>query len=1123
MQHRLSAYCHAVQFILIIAIALLTLQALAQNQGDAPVSTNLAKERTLYVVSTAHLDTQWLWTIQDTIREYLPDTLRRNFALFAQFPDYTFSFEGAFRYQLMQEYYPQDFARLKNYVAQGRWRVAGTSVDAGDVNIASPESLIRQSLYGSQYFKKTFGKTSCDYFLPDCFGFGYAYPSVAAHCGVRGFSTAKLGWGSADQVPFDIGRWVGPDGKGVVAVLKPGGYGTTLTGDPRAKWQDDAAANGRKTGVPVAYKYIGVGDCGGAPDTATVRWLQQAVADKKNPVRVISAGSDQLFRDLTPQQIAGMPAYNSELLMATHGTGCYTSQAAMKRWNRENEQLGDAAERISVVADWLGGAGYPKAKLTEAWTRFLWHQFHDDLTGTSLPTAYLFSWNDENISLNQFAEVMTNATGAVTRALDTRAQGIPLVVVNPLSIAREDIVTAQVTFPHGVPKAVRIFTPAGVEVPAQLAAVSGNTAAVTFLATAPSLGFAVYDVRGSTTPCHMLTGLSISAQHLENARYRVQLDAHGDVAGIVDKALHKEILAAPMRIGLFSEDNARWPAWEISYPSVTRPARAYVEQLVSVKVVENGPARVTLEIFRRGERSIFVQQLSLAAGSAGKRLEITTNVKWDSRDTFAKAIFPFNAANTKATYDLGLGVIERGNNTATKYEVPAQQWADLTATDGSYGVAVLNDGKVGWDKPSDNILRLTLLRSPATTDRESFDFGNNYYQKMNDIGTHNMRYAIISHAGDWRDGQVVWEGARFNQPLTAFQTVAHAGKLAKSFSFAQVSSPQVAIRAVKQAEDSREIVVRLQELTGKPAEQVTLSFAGRVLNARAINGIEEPIGPAMVKDGRLVVSMTAYEPKTFAITLATPSAPLPKPTSTPVALPYNIDVVSLDGEANGGNLDGQGHSIAGELFPATLTGEDIAFTLGPVAKGQRNAVACAGQTITFNNQRANRLYLLMAARNGDRQEMFLVDGRPVVLQIQDATEFIGQWDSRYRESENSADLLTPKYSTGDPVNIGLHPDKRYMNTRMATNADEMTPAYTKRQPIAWVGTHRHTADGNNDPYLFTYLFKYRIDLPASARSLTLPNDKNILVFAMSLANNANDVTVPTGVLYNHPFAKAGLP
>ena len=144
---------------------------------------------TLYVTATAHLDTQWLWTIQTTIDEYIPNTLQGNFTLFDKFPNYVFSFEGAFRYMLAKEYYPEEYGKLKEYVAQGRWHVCGNSVDAGDVNVPSPESLIRHILYGNGFFEREFGRTSCDIFLPDCFGFSYALPSVAAHCGLKWFST----------------------------------------------------------------------------------------------------------------------------------------------------------------------------------------------------------------------------------------------------------------------------------------------------------------------------------------------------------------------------------------------------------------------------------------------------------------------------------------------------------------------------------------------------------------------------------------------------------------------------------------------------------------------------------------------------------------------------------------------------------------------------------------------------------------------------------------------------------------------------------------------------------------------------------------------------------------------
>ncbi|MEW5924855.1 MAG: hypothetical protein AB1746_12805, partial [Candidatus Zixiibacteriota bacterium] len=149
----------------------------------------------LLVVGTAHLDTQWRWTVKNSIEEYIPSTFLDNYKLMDLYPDYVFSFEGAFRYMLMNEYYPEDFERVRPYIEFGQWRVTGSWVDAVDVNIPSFESLVRHTLYGNGYFKKEFGKSSRDIFLPDCFGFGYALPSIAVHCGLESFSSQKLTWG----------------------------------------------------------------------------------------------------------------------------------------------------------------------------------------------------------------------------------------------------------------------------------------------------------------------------------------------------------------------------------------------------------------------------------------------------------------------------------------------------------------------------------------------------------------------------------------------------------------------------------------------------------------------------------------------------------------------------------------------------------------------------------------------------------------------------------------------------------------------------------------------------------------------------------------------------------------
>jgi len=243
---------------------------------------------------------------------------------------------------------------------------------------------------------------------------------------------------------------------------------------------------------------------GGAPQAASVDWLTKSLANKNGAVEVRNTSVDQLANDLTPQEKAALPVYEGELTMKTHGVGTHSSQAAMKMLNRANELLADAAERASVAAEWLTGLEYPAARLREAWTRVLWHHFHDDITGTSIPQAYQFSWNDEFVSLNQFGGVLTSATSSVSSLLDTQTSGIPIVVYNPLAVSRRDVVEAEVTLPslpagpsadREPPMFVRVTDRVtGREVPAQLSW-SGGLARISFLADMPSVGFKVFDVR----------------------------------------------------------------------------------------------------------------------------------------------------------------------------------------------------------------------------------------------------------------------------------------------------------------------------------------------------------------------------------------------------------------------------------------------------------------------------------------------------------------------------------------------------------------------------------------------------------------------------------------------------
>jgi alpha-mannosidase len=824
------------------------------------------------------------------------------------------------------------------------------------------------------------------------------------------------------------------------------------------EWLARIEHEGQQSGVFAALMFYGVGDRGGAPLEKSVEWLEKSIAGT-GPIRVVSSPPDALFRTLAPDQIARLPRYRGELLLTTHGTGVYTSQAAMKRWNRRNELLADAAERASVVADWLGGSPYPRGKLTEAWTRFLWHQFHDDLPGTCIPRAYTISWNDEIISLNQFSEVAADAAGAVARGLDTRGEGATVVVYNPLSILREDPVEALVRMPGHMPPAVRVYDAEGHEVASQVLGTEGDAVRILFLAEVAPVGFAVYDVRAAETPCALQTGLRVSESSVENDRYVVRISPGGDVSSLRDKEANRELLAGPLRLQMFDDRSITWPAWEIMRSDIDAAPRRLVGGPAKVRIVENGPARVALEIEREVEGSTFIQRVRLASGGSEARVEFDTTLQWKSLGTLLKATFPLTVANPLATYDLGWGAVERTTNTPKLYEVP-------------------NDCKYGWDKPADQTLRLTLLHTPVTGPESYTD------QATQDIGRHRLLYAVCGHKGDWRSA-VPWEAARMNQPLLAFQAPMHEGPLGKTFSLVSLDTPQVAVRAIKKAELTDEVIIRLVETAGRPAQDVHVSFCGGLLGAREVNGSEQPVGPAAIEDGDLVADFTPYQPRTFAVKLTAPPARLEAPVSRPLPLALDLDVVSADNEQKGGDFDGSGHAIPAELWPPAIVSEGIQFALGSRAAGTKNALACTGQQIALPQGTHQHLYLLAAAAGPDDvKAAFLVDDRPVDLTIQSWTGLVGQWDSRVVGGQVVEDL------------------------------SRIAPAFLKRDPIAWVGTHRHDKDGKNEPYVFCYLFKYRIEVPKNAATLTLPKNDRLRIFAATLVTNPNDDTRPAQWLYD---------
>ena len=997
----------------------------------------------IHTIATAHLDTSWLWTLERTVDEYIPETLKRNFELLEKYPEYKFNFEGSYRYELIKEYYPEEYEKLKNYIAGGRWNPCGACYENGDVNIPSPEALTRNILYGNGFFRKEFGTESNDIFLPDCFGFGKALPTVSAHSGLTGFSTGKLFWGSSVGVPFDIGRWMGADGNGLWSALMPFSYTTAFGKMSRAKRILEKLENSKSKNLPgFTFAYHGVGDRGGSPHKSSVKNVVDA--QRKNPasdVEIYSSTTKEFFdmlESMPEETKKSMPVYDGEFLLTAHGAGSYTARTVTKRWNRRCELLADAAERFSAWAFVSGYSGYPQYGLDCAWKKVIAHQFHDDITGTSFEECYKRSHNDYIQAMNTFSQEYTAACKALAKNLDTAfVKGIPVVVSNPVqgAVSRKEAVTAAVKSSADF---FSVFDKDGVEVPSQTRTADGGKKEVTFIADVLSCGFAVYDLRENALPCSIKTELDITENKIENKYLCVRIDKNGDICSVFDKRLGKELLAKPIRLAILNNTHSfDWPAWEVKYEDICSEPYMYAENPV-IRVKDSGPALCSLEIIRTAGKSKFTQVVSLDAES--EYVSVFNETDWREEASLLKAEFGFAAENELANYDIGIGYTKRGTNTEKLYEVPAQKWADITDKSGKFGVSVFSDSRAGWDKPDGSALRLTLIHTPLANYRWECS------QHIMDMGINRYSFAVMGHPGN--PDEITAYADAFCQPMHTFVTDKHTGNLGKENFFVRLSNDKVRITAVKKAQESDKIILRVAECSGSGQNGVEALFAEPIAEAYEVSGDEKILKKADTDGGILRFDIGHNGIKSFALVFDK-KAKLPDASET-VALNFNAVGITSDKNRSASTLKG-GISVPKEILPGKLLYAGVEYSF---SDGEKNCLVCDGGKINVGSG-CKCVHLLLTSLNGDKKVRF----GETEITVPDCFEPLGHWD------------LIRAGETG----------------------------YIKSVSQALALSHTHAEDGNLTAKQF-YIFGAEIPVYGEAE-IKLPDDEDIVIFAAAASED----------------------
>jgi alpha-mannosidase len=826
--------------------------------------TPLLRQITFHLTGNSHIDAAWLWPWTETV-DVVKRTFGTALQLMNEYPNYTYTQSAAAYNEWIAEKYPEMNAEIQNRISEGRWEIVGGMWVEPDLNLPDGESLVRQLLVGKRWYMKAYGVDVRVGWNPDSFGYTWQLPQIFKKSGIDYFVTQKMAWNDTNQLPFKFFWWQSPDGSKVLTYF-PHDYANGDLNPVRLA-RDFTIAQKQATGLPGIMDLYGVGDHGGGPTRAIldegVHWAGTGHVTPKIQFGTAQAYFSDLETKIAqespvwdyssiakgykaPAAVAGrvsIPTWKSELYFEYH-RGVMTTQANHKRNMREAEEEMLNTEKWASLA-WLDGKSYPATELNEDWKKVLFNQFHDTAAGSGIGQIYKDAQKDYDVVRLSTDEIGRASLEKVVEGIDTQGEGTPVVIFNPLGWTRAGKVRIKAQVPYKDDFHFRLVSPKGagqVSYPSRVAwDPQTGVAEMDADVEVQPLGYAVYhlvleaDNTGRSGESRALIPQSFESESIIRIRNnKLQFTVDKRTGCITSLQMHwaqsqerkwatVEEGVAPARpaeavvetvahdgcaneLQTFKDTPKQYDAWNIDPGTLDQPVP--LVHADRVELVGGDTRSPGVRVTRTWQRSKFVQTISLRTGA--DQLDVDNEIDWHETHVLLKAAFPLAVRSDHATYEIPYGTIERPttrNNSWEKaqFEVPAMRWADLSgAGEGArvHGLSVINESKYGYDA-ADNVLRLTLLRSPVWPDPEA------------DRGHHHFHYALYPHVGTWKQALTVRHGWEYNYPLTAVTTTAHPGSLPAVYSFASAAPENIVLTAMKKAEDGNALILRAYEWEGK--------------------------------------------------------------------------------------------------------------------------------------------------------------------------------------------------------------------------------------------------------------------------------------------------------------------
>lgn len=813
---------------------------------------NVEHPVTVRAIGHTHIDVAWLWRLTHT-REKAARSFSTVLRLMEKYPEYVFLQTQPQLYAYIKKDYPEIYEQIRERVKEGRWEAGGAMWLEADCNLTSGESLVRQILYGTRFFREEFG-VECDYlWLPDVFGYSWALPQILRKSGIKTFMTTKISWSQYNRMPHDTFKWRGIDGSEVLTHF----ITTPEVADANVWWY---TYNGLIE--PFAVKGIwdtyrdkdinrelllsyGYGDGGGGVNRHMLE-MRRRLDEMPGLPKIVPGRAGEFF-DRLHETVDSTDRYvhtwDGELYLEYH-RGTYTSQAYNKRMNRKLELLYREAEWLQAIgAAACGGWSGQADGLREGWATILRNQFHDIIPGSSIGAVY----KDSRLEYAEAEATGREALEAAVRRLAAPGEGTVVSVYNSAAFDRTELVEIAVSEAIGTE---------GVWLKADGQPLRADYSDGRWLVLAedvPATGAVNLRFEPAAAASAEREGSAFAwdGRTLSTPYYELAFDEAGRIVRLYDLELAREVLPKGARaneLQVFEDKPKMFEAWDIDL--FYQEKQRQVTELRRFELVESGALRAVLRLEWAYGSSLIEQDLIVYAHD--RRIDFVTRADWHERQQLLKVAFPVDIRATEATYDIQFGNVKRPTHWNTswdyaRFETVGHQWVDLSER--GYGVSLLNDCKYGHDI-KDNVIRLSLIKSAIDPDPHA------------DQGEHQFTYSLFPHGGDWAQGGTARAAWCLNNPLlTAPGASAWAGK-----SLLRADAEHVAFDAIKRAEDGDALVVRLHEYAGGRGT-VTLTGDCEIASWQECDLLERPLGERHDGGEPISFELTPYEIKTFLVAL----------------------------------------------------------------------------------------------------------------------------------------------------------------------------------------------------------------------------------------------------------------